>query len=221
MFNKSKVILSLTLVTIGFVILFYVASPIVLFQLKYATENAGTSFVAPIPDVLANSIVNLSGVDYGKASNWFPATETKKDTPKISSYWLSIPKLGIIQATVSTVSDDLFKNLVHYGGSALPGEVGNAVIFGHSTLPQLFNPQNYKTIFSTLHTLKVGDEFATAVDGVTYSYKISQIKVIDPADISVLSQDADGSYVTIITCTPPGTYWKRLVIKGKLKNLNS
>lgn len=217
MLTKPKIILPLTLVAIGLVILFYVVSPIVFFQLKYATESNGTSFVAPIPDVLANSIVNLSGVDYTKASNWFPTVKSKKDTLTISNYWLSIPKLGITQATVSTISEDLFKNLVHYGGSALPGEVGNAVVFGHSTLPQLFNPKNYKTIFSTLHALKIGDEFTTTVDGVTYSYKISQIKVIDPADISVLSQDSDGRYLTLITCTPPGTYWKRLVIKGKLE----
>ncbi len=216
---KKKFIIPILLVIVGIGTLLYVVFPILFFQIKFGPNYTNGNFISPIPNVLATSIVNLSGVDYGKASNWFPQAENKQAAAKISSYTLSIKKLGIEEAAVSIVSDDLFKNLVHYGGSALPGETGNAVVFGHSTLPQLFNPKNYKTIFSTLHNLKKGDEITTTADGVTFTYGISEIKVIDPSDISVLAQDSDGSYLTLITCTPPGTYWKRLVLKAKLKSL--
>jgi sortase A len=43
-----------------------------------------------------------------------------------------------------------------------------------------------------------------------------KIFVVDPNDFGVLDQDKDGSYLTLITCTPPGTYLKRLVVKAKL-----
>lgn len=219
---KITRVLPLSLIVIGFVAIFYVISPIVIFQLNDIPRFTSVKLTSPIPDVLVTSIINLTGVDYAKASNWFPnATGFKREKPEnpLSYYLLSIPKLGIQNAMVSTTSDDLFKNLVHYGGSSLPGEKGNTVIFGHSTLPQLFNPKNYKTIFSTLHNLKVGDELAINVDGVIYKYSIFEIKVIDPQDISVLEQKYDKSYITVITCTPPGTYWKRLVIKANLEKL--
>jgi len=37
--------------------------------------------------------------------------------------------------------------------------------------------------------------------------------------ISVLEQKYDASYLTLVTCVPPGTYWKRLVVKAKLVQL--
>lgn len=216
--RNSRFTLPLLLIIIGVGVISYVIAPIAFFQLTNAAKLTNGGVVSPIPEILSTLTT-----DYTKASNWFPtATHNNPATPSlVSSYWLSIPKLNIDSALVSTTNDDLFKNLVHYSGSSLPGEFGNAVIFGHSTLPQLFNPKNYKTIFSTLHTLKVGDELVIDVDGVTYKYSIFEIKVIDPQDISVLEQKYDNSYVTVITCTPPGTYWKRLVIRGKVEDQHS
>lgn len=172
-----------------------------------------------LPNVFANSVLNLSGVDYTNARNWFPENPNTKTKDILPVYLLSIPKLGITKAQVSSVSDDLAKNLVHYGGTGIPGKPGNAVIFGHSTLPQLFNPKDYKAIFATIHTMKVGDDIIIDYDNVTYTYTISNIQIVDPDNVSVLSQQYDDSYLTVITCTPPGTYWKRLVIKAKVKNV--
>jgi sortase A len=94
------------------------------------------------------------------------------------------------------------------------------VIFGHSTLPQLFEENNYKTIFANAYQLEVGDEIFVNLDDVHYKYTISDISVVEPTDISVLAQDFSDSYLTLITCTPPGTVWKRLIIKAKLNTLN-
>lgn len=170
-------------------------------------------------NILANSVLNLSGIDYTNAQNWFPQNNVAKAKDILPTYFLSVPKLGITHAIVSTVSDDLSKNLVHYGGTGIPGKLGNAVIFGHSTLPQFFNQKDYKAIFATLHTMKAGDDIIIDYDNVTYTYTISSIQIIDPDNVSVLSQQYDDSYLTLITCTPPGTYWKRLVIKAKVKNV--
>jgi len=35
----------------------------------------------------------------------------------------------------------------------------------------------------------------------------------------VLEQKNDASYISLITCVPPGTYWKRLVVRAKLTEL--
>jgi sortase A len=84
-------------------------------------------------------------------------------------------------------------------------------------LPQLFDPTNYKAIFATVHTLQVGDEFSITVEGQSYTYQIFDISITTPEDINIFAQSTDNSYITLVTCTPPGTIWKRLVLRAVLK----
>jgi sortase A len=205
--------LSVFSLSFGTFLLFLVAWPIITFQTNVAPklENNIISPIPPEEEVLG------SEVDLARASNWFPGTSQNKDLgSKITSYNLSIPKLGIADAVVTIGGEDLSKSLIQWAGTALPGENGNGVIFGHSVLPAFYNPKNYTTIFSTLPTLKEGDEILIYFDGITYVYKVFELDIIEPADISVLEQKFDDSYVSLITCVPPGTYWKRLVVKAKL-----
>ena len=111
---------------------------------------------------------------------------------------------------------DLAKSLIQYPQTALPGQLGNAVIFGHSVLPQFFNPKSYLTIFSTLYKLETGDEIAVDFDKIHYRYLVDEIYEVKPEDLSVLEQRFDGQYLTLITCSPPGTYLRRLVIKARI-----
>lgn len=216
---------------IGVSTVIYVFSPLIIWQLTLAPQIDAQQMTIPIPkrtlltpmtikSLINSSFQNLAGVDYTNAANWFPGYTISKGTPKESSYFLTIPKLNIQNAYVSTVDINLANHLVNLGGTALPPDKGNAVIFGHSTLPQLYNPSDYKTIFANAYKLEVGDMFEATVENVIYSYKIFSISVVDPEDTSVLSQSYDDSYVTLITCTPPGTIWKRLIIKGRLQKLS-
>ena len=132
---------------------------------------------------------------------------------------ISIPKINLIDAKVSAKDTDLTKHLVNYGGTALPPEKGNAVIFGHSTLPQLYDKNDYKTIFSYLYKLETGDDIVVKVGNVTYKYKVESVTVVDPTNTSVLEQNFSDSFLTLITCTPPGTIWKRLVIKARITTI--
>lgn len=218
---KKRRYFSFLLICAGLLFLGFVITPFLDFRI-YQDIGQG-EVVIPIPKtkvLLANSIVNLSGVDYTKAENWFPKNSSEKTESVVETYKLSIPKLKIENATASFVNNDLSKSLIHYGGSGLPGKPGNAVIFGHSTLPQLFNSKDYTAIFATLHTLSIGDEVLVEYDGVLYKYKIIKRLITEPEDISVLSQQYDDSYLTLITCTPPGTYWKRLILKAKIEKVS-
>ena len=154
--------------------------------------------------------------DLSNPNAWFPSAPQKKVATPVTTYTLSIPKLKIQDATVTIAGDDLDTSLVHYGGTALPGDYGNTVIFGHSTLPQFYNPKNYKTIFSFLPSLKDGDEIDIAYDGISYKYVVYDMNVSEPSDLSALAQRFDDSYVTLITCVPPGTWWQRLHVFAKL-----
>lgn len=231
-FKKWFSVLSLAIIFLGFTIVLYVFSPLILWQIYFADIFASQNITTPIPktnivnlDTLASLISETNNSimlkDYADAKNWFPNFNPSLalGKPKVSSYILSIPKIRIQDAYVSTTDLDLRKHLVNYQGTSIPGEFGNAVIFGHSTLPQLYNPKDYKTIFANAYKLEIGDKIYTIVNGVTYLHKVYNITVVDPSDTSSFTQNYDNSYLTLVTCTPPGTVWKRLVIKARLSKI--
>jgi len=172
-------------------------------------------------EVLSAKSTLLKDVQVAKDSDGFSyfTTSTEPAVNRPQEFYLTIPKLKIENAEVSTKDYDLEKHLVQYFGTSIPGEKGTAVIFGHSTLPYLFNPKNYKTIFATLHTIEVGDEIYVKVKDISYKYKIFSITITSPDDTNILSQSFDYSYITLVTCTPPGTIWKRLIVRAGLDSI--
>jgi len=213
--------LGLVLVVTGVLFGLYAFYPLISWQLYIKPVFANNNFASPIPQATILTEETLksllrSSVHQG---SWLPYYDQSQVTSALSSYSITIPKLNIKNANVSTTDTDIGKHLVHFPGTALPPTKGNAVIFGHSTLPQFFDPTNYKTIFANAHTLKVGDKLSISVENTTYAYKIFSITIVDPEDISYLTQTQDDSYLTIVTCTPPGTIWKRLVIKASIEKI--
>lgn len=235
--NKKKLIrvFSFSVCMIGVTIAVYVFFPLISWQIYFQPVFASHNIVYPIPrnTIISSSTLQtlvshahnkLSGTDYTDAKTWFPnlspiSYSKKRQKPKISSYTISVPKINLKHITVSTVDTNLSKYLINYPGTGLPGDLGNSVIFGHSTLPQLFNPKDYKTIFANLYKIKVGDKIHSFLNGVSYTHKVYDIAVVEPSDTSALMQNYDSSYLTLVTCTPPGTVWKRLIIKAKLEEL--
>lgn len=192
------------------------ALPIAFYEV-FSSRRFSADLLSPIPTptLLPQKTTPL---DLTRASNWFigAPSEQLPQPSKIRYYTLSIPELGIKDARVEIAGEDLSKNLIHYQGTALPGRAGNAVVFGHSVLPQFFNPKNYLSIFSTLPTLEEGDKVEVNFDGITYRYQIFEMFEVSPAELSVLEQRYDNSYLTLITCVPPGTYLRRLVVRAKI-----
>lgn len=202
-------------------VLFPLISWQIYFQPAFATQDITSSIPhANIVDLAKNSI---DRTNFYKAENWFPKFNPNsadyKDNYDTPFYNISIPKINIKDAVVSTIDTDLTKHLVNYQGTSIPGKNGNSVIFGHSTLPQLFNAKDYKTIFANAYKLKNGDNIYTMINNVIYSYKIFKTVVVDPTDTSAFVQDYNNSYLTLVTCTPPGTIWKRLIIKARLETI--
>jgi len=224
--QNSKKHLRLTsgfLLLIGISIILYALFPIVSWQIYFQPVFASQDITLSIPRAniveLAKNSIDVT--DYAKAENWFKnfnpgSKKSQVDTP---FYTISVPKIKIKEAVVSTIDTNLEKHLVNYQGTGVPGKNGNAVIFGHSTLPQLFNPKDYKTIFANAYMLSNGDLIYATLNGVTYTYRIFKITVVDPENSSALVQDYNNSYLTLVTCTPPGTTWKRLIVKAVLEDL--
>lgn len=212
--KNRPVALSFFLMSFGGGILFWVLWPILSFAL--ISNNSFSHIITPISDI-GSVAYAASPSDTLNANIWYPTVPQKRVASQVNTYTLSIPKLKIHDALATISGDDLKSSLVHYGGTGLPGQYGTAVVFGHSALPQFYQPTNYKTIFSLLPTLKVGDEIFVTYDGVTYTYTVFEMIVLEPTDLSTLEQRFDDSYLTLVTCVPPGTLWKRLNVMAKLK----
>lgn len=168
------------------------------------------------------SIPVMGQVDYIKASNWFTGSSSvfiPDIDSTLSTYTISIPSLKIEDAIVDLTSDDLSSSLVHYPQTALPGQNGSPVIFGHSTLPQFFDPKDYTTIFSTLPTIKLGSSIFVTSNGIKYVYKVNKIYQVKPEQVEVLRQEFDKKTLKLITCVPPGTKLKRLVVEAVLQKI--
>ncbi|MBI3888144.1 sortase [Candidatus Microgenomates bacterium] len=165
-------------------------------------------------------LVRAVETDSYQPNSWFSNTSKSLATvgTSLRSYKISIPKLKINNANVE-IGGDLKTSLVAWPTSALPGTWGNNIIFGHSELPQFATPSNYSGIFTHLMELENGDSIFVDYDGVKYQYKVVDKNVIEPTDISVLEQRYDSSYVTLITCVPPGTIWKRGIIKAQITKI--
>lgn len=232
--NKKRVILKTTgimLCILGITTFLYTLFPIFLWQIFVSPALASQNITAPIPkNILVNSedfksllaseiSSTFNGTNYDNASNWFPGATMGNVRSKITSYTMSFPTLNIKNAVVSTVDDNLGEHLVNFQGTAVPPEKGNAVVFGHSTLPSLYKTDDYHTIFANALNLKIGDPILVTINGVTYTYKIFSMTIVEPTDTSVLDQNVNDSILTIITCTPPGTVWERLVIGSRLTKI--
>ncbi|OGM57584.1 hypothetical protein A2955_00185 [Candidatus Woesebacteria bacterium RIFCSPLOWO2_01_FULL_37_19] len=224
MLSQKKIfkICALVMGISGFVILFSTIYPI--FEYEWKASQKYPTLISPLVEKETGSFT-FSQTDYTQASNWFNDKQKKKSFAigAASYYSLTVPKLKIENATVTIGGEDLAKSLIQYPGTALPGKTGNTVVFGHSILPQYFDPKNYLSIFSTLPTLKKGDEIYTYFDGISYRYEVDDIFEVSPKDIQVLEQNTNGSFITLITCTPPGHPLKpkRLIVRAKLIPVNA
>lgn len=224
-------LLAVILMVFGSLLIGSVAGPIAAYLLITSPRLSRTQALispqpppgAPISVLGSQAIASTPQVrdylspDYTNLENWFSLTSLPTPAPsKITHYNLSIPKLGIEDAVVTIGGTDLSKSLIHYPGTANPGEFGTPVIFGHSILRQFYNPKNYTSIFSTIMTLQADDQIIVKYNGVTYTYKVIDKLEVKPTDVEVLSQRFDARFLKLITCVPEGTYLRRGIIVAQL-----
>lgn len=128
---------------------------------------------------------------------------------------LRIPRFGsgfhpvIVEGVASK---DLAKGPGHFPGTAMPGETGNFAVAGHRT--------GWGDPFKRLPELKRGDTIRVEWQGKSYSYHVTQTKVIKPTDAAAANPPTDRhAWITLLTCMDrgwDGKYVNRIVIWGEL-----
>lgn len=219
----SKRLLALLLVGTGLVTLGSVVSPIVGFQLFDAKAE---ELVFPLDATDPNGLVlSAQTASTGQivqvrrladGFSYFASTKVPRRIPT-KEFTLAIPKIGISNALVIVDSNDFDKNLGHLPQTALPGEVGNVFITGHSAVSRFFSATNYKTMFTSLPKLALFDEIELKSRGTTHRYSVEKRTVVEPTEVSVIEPpDPFGKYLTLMTCVPPGLNTKRLIVLARL-----
>lgn len=111
------------------------------------------------------------------------------------------------------IQTNLETGVIHLDSTALPGEVGNVFITGHSS-NLLIAKGNYKAIFATLPKIKLNDQIFIIRGGRLYSYKVENIFETAPDKVEVMTQ-SEKSMLTLSTCVPIGTAARRFIVQAK------
>ncbi len=142
---------------------------------------------------------------------------------------LEIPDLGVNVPIIwssdpKNFEQDLKSGVVHYPGTAMPGQIGTAYISGHSS-NYAWAKGNYNKVFSKLGDLADNTSFKITVvnksgKDVIYHYVVVGRQQYDAKDQAQF-RNAGQSVVALSTCWPVGTTAKRLVVYGQMTQVEN
>lgn len=144
--------------------------------------------------------------------------------PIDNEFGIVIPKINANAKVIANVDAydskayqwALTKGVAHAKGTAYPGHAGNSFIFAHSSV-DWYIANRYNSVFYLLHKLEKGDKIEMYYKKKKYVYEVAEKKLVDSTDVSYLTnQGSDTSILTLMTCWPPGTTLKRLIIQAKI-----
>ncbi len=163
------------------------------------TNKQGEEINNSVNSPVKNTVV--LGVSYNKQATQELAA--KKNVNKIV-----IPKMGVDSEVLEGNSEDiLWKGIWRMPIGSTPNQGGNTIITAHR---YLHRPPSPKT-FYLIDKLVKGDIITVYWEGVKYEYKVSETKIVEPEDISILHNTSDDR-LTIFSCTPLFTSKQRLVV---------
>jgi len=119
-----------------------------------------------------------------------------------------IPRAGVDWSIVEGVGrSDLRRAVGHMPGTAAPGQPGNAVLSGHRT--------TYGAPFYHLDVLEGGDLIMVETASGTHTYEVVDSLIVEPTETWVTDQ-WDGAWLTLTTCSPRFSASRRLVVVARL-----
>lgn len=144
--------------------------------------------------------------------------------PIDKEFGIVIPKIGAnakIVAEVDPYNANIYQTALTKGvaqarGTAMPNEIGNMFLFSHSSA-NILEAARYNSVFYLLSKLKKDDEVDIYYKQIKYKYIVLEIKLVDPKDVSYLDPRTKTKQLTLMTCWPAGTTYKRLLVIAESK----
>jgi sortase A len=190
------------------------------YQILTNTNKNNTEKVKKVKVLPETSAEEFTGIN-------FPA-DTSIVIPKIDATAEIVPNVD--PADYEEYMAALQKGVAHARGTALPGMKGNAYLFAHSA-GNLFDIARFNAVFYLIGKLEKGDEIYVKFGNEKFKYTVIDKKEVDPKDVKFLTGNLAGiegeegigevgkgdRTLTLQTCVPPGTDWRRLLIFAKIE----
>ena len=124
--------------------------------------------------------------------------------------YIEIPKISVSLIIYHTIEENVLqKGIGHVPETHLPvgGKNTHCVLAGHTGLPSA-------KLLTNIDHLKIGDRFYIHVLNEVLEYKIDDVSVVEPDEVSRLNVISGKDCVTLVTCTPYGVNSHRLLVRG-------
>jgi sortase A len=119
---------------------------------------------------------------------------------------IQIPKIGLVHPVYEGVTLTVIDHGPgHWPGSAVPGQLGNAVFAGHRV--------THTHPFLRINELVEGDEIIFKMDNGTFVYKVTGHQIVTPRDVHIVDPTPDAT-LTLFACHPPHQAIQRYVVRG-------
>jgi len=190
--------------------------------IKYTVVDTQTS---PLGEILKKQKAENSQGISGGFNEILAGPKEQILIPKDTDFSILIPRLGASTKVFPNIDPSnqneflpvLQNGVAHAKGTVFPGMKGNIYLFAHST-DNFWDVGRYNAVFYLLKDLKPGDDIVIFFENQRYNYVVTELKTVDPQDISYITKANTGKEQLILqTCWPPGTTWKRLLVFAEPK----
>jgi len=189
-------------------------------EIKYMTDqwNKKTYVVADKQEELSFYLQQGEG-EKGLLTRNINGVKAEVLIPEDPNFSVVIPKIGanarvitgVDTANESVYAEALKKGIAQALGTAFPGEGGHIFLFAHST-DYWWNVSSYNAVFYLLGKLVKGDDINIFYKGERYMYRVVDTRVVDPSEIEYITRKTNTEFLTLQTCWPLGTTFKRLLV---------
>jgi sortase A len=135
-----------------------------------------------------------------------PPVNPRAPDPIVQIGEIQIPKIGLVHPIYEGVTLTVIDHGPgHWPGSAVPGQLGNAVFAGHRV--------THSHPFLRINELVPGDEIIFKMDNGTFTYKMTRSQIVTPKDVHIVDPTPDAT-LTLFACHPPHQAIQRYVVRA-------
>ena len=150
------------------------------------------------------------------------ASDINEDTEIVflnEDFGLYIPKIKVNAKVIKNVDpyiEDEYIEALRYGiahasGSSFPNQSGNVFLFAHSAV-NFYEQSKYNIYFYLLNELEKDDDIYVSYNDFVYRYSVLETEIVDPEDTEYLGEYMEEDTLTLMSCYPAGTNWKRVIV---------
>lgn len=143
----------------------------------------------------------------------------KPDRIVIPAIKKDLPLQNPLTRNIEKLTEVLKISPARYVDSALLGESGNMLLFGHSSHLPVVKNQMYKA-FNDIEFLEEGDTIILYGGGSEYLYRVSGVRMVD-AKNEVIDLTKGSTRLTLVTCNTLGEKSSRWVVEAEFIGITS